>query len=316
MTREELNEEVNKELEKEENTRKTKKIIKSIIKIILIFIILGTIFFSYTTYISTVKVSVREYRINNNKIPDSLNGIKIMQLSDLHYGSTMFYDNLKEIVKMSNERKPDVVVFTGDLIDKKYKISQEEKEKLTKQFKNISSTLGKYAIIGDEIATLKDIIIDNDDEITTIFNQSEFTILRNEYDLVFKDTNNPILLIGLSSLINNKQNIESGYSYFKQEIYNSNIFTIVLVHEPDSAEDITNSYNNTDLILAGHSHNGNIRIPFINKSVIKTNGSKKYNQDYYKINNTKLYISSGLGTPSGIRLFCRPTISLYRLSNK
>ena len=45
-------------------------------------------------------------------------------------------------------------------------------------------------------------------------------------------------------------------------------------------------------------------------------GAKKYDQDYYEIDNSKLYISSGLGTQNGIRLFCRPSINFYRLSNK
>jgi predicted MPP superfamily phosphohydrolase len=72
----------------------------------------------------------------------------------------------------------------------------------------------------------------------------------------------------------------------------------------------------TDLFLAGHSHNGNIRIPFINKSIYKVEGAKKYDQDYYKIKNSNLYISSGLGTTNGIRLFCRPSINFFRLSNK
>ena len=304
MTRKELNEEIQKEIEKEQNAENIKKIIKLSVKIIIFLTIFITLFYSYTTYISTVKISVREYRIKNKKIPDSFNGLKIIQMSDLHLGSTMFTEDVKKIKKLSNERKPDIVVFTGDLIDKKYDLSKEEQEKLIKELKSINSSLGKYAILGDE----------DTEKISTIFNQSDFTILRNEYDLIYKDDNNPILLIGLTS--SKKQiDIEKGYSYFNEDTHNSNIYTITLLHEPDTVDDIISTYQ-TDLFLAGHSHNGNIRIPFIKYSFFKVDGAKKYDQDYYKINNSKLYISSGLGTKNGIRLFCRPTISLYRLSNK
>lgn len=306
MTREEKNKEKINEVEREEKNKKITSIIKTSMKILLILLILGFSFYSYTTYISTTKINVREYRITNSKIPDTFNGLKIIQISDLHYGTTMFNEDLKKIIKLSNERKPDIIVFTGDLIYQDYKMTNKEEEELTKQLKKLNATLGKYAIIGDE---------DNEEKISTIFNQSDFILLKNEYDLIYKNDNNPILLIGLSSLLTNKQNIEEGYKYFKQEVYNSNIYTITLVHEPDSSDDIINAYN-TDLILSGHSHNGNIRIPILNKSIIKVDGAKKYDQDYYKINNTDLYISSGLGTKKGIRLFCRPTISLYRLSNK
>lgn len=303
MTRKEMNEEIQNEIFQEENREKIKKIVKIIIKTIFIVAILSTAFFFYTTYVSTVKIVVREYRVKNKKIPNSFNGLKIIQFSDLHFGSTMFNENVKEIVKLSNERKPDIIVFTGDLINKEYDLTKnvKEQEKLIKELKKMNATLGKYAILGDE----------DNEMISTIFNQSDFTILRNEYDLIYKNENTPILLTGISS---KNQDINKAFSYFKEENHNSNIYTITLIHEPDKTDNIINSYN-PDLVLAGHSHNGDIRIPFVNYSIFKIEGAKKYDQDYYKINNTKLYISSGLGTKNGIRLFCRPSINFFRLSN-
>lgn len=302
MTREELNREIQKELNEEEKIKRRKKIIKSTIKIIVFLIIFFVLFFTYTTYISTVKVGVREYRVENKKIPNSLSGLKIIQLSDLHFGSTMFNEDVKKIKKQINIRKPDIIVFTGDLINKDYKLSSKDQEKLIKYLKEMDATLGKYAILGDEDTEM----------VSTIFNQGGFSILRNEYDLVYKDDNSAILLIG----INTKEiDIDKASSYFKEENHNSNIYTITLIHKPDTTDEINSIYH-SDLVLAGHSHNGNIRIPFINYPLIKVEGAKKYNQDYYKINDTDLYISSGLGTQSGLRLFCRPSINFFRLSTK
>lgn len=305
VTREELNNEKQKEIFKEEKRKETKKIVKSVVKWIVIILVFGILFFSYTTYISSVKVGVREYRITDKKIPESFNGTKIIQLSDLHFGTTMFINNLIDIVNKINDRNPDIVVFTGDLIDKDYKLSSKDQEKIIKELQKINARLGKYAIMGDE----------DNEEFATIFNQSNFTILKNSSELIYNNDNNPILLVGLSS-INNDQNIESAYSYFKGDVYNSNIYTISLLHEPDTVDDIMGNYP-TDLFLAGHSNNGNIRLPFVKYSIFKVNGAKKYDQDFYQINNSKLYISSGLGTTnkSNIRLFCRPSINFFRLSN-
>ena len=307
MTREEINHDIQKEVDNEMTRDKIKKIIKKTLKWIVIIAVLGTLFFTYTTFISTAKISIREYRIVNSKIPESFNGIKIIQFSDLHYGSTMDDKSLKTIKKIINDRKPDIIVFTGDLIDNQYKVSEKQKENLANSLKKLDASLGKYAILGDE----------DKEEVTTIFNQSNFTILKNEYELIYNEKNEPMLLIGLESLLNKNQNIDEGYSYFKQENYNSNIYTITLAHEPDSIIDISGTYN-TDLFLAGHSHNGNIRIPIMNIPLERKNGAKKYNNEHYKLDNTEIYISSGLGTnnQSGIRLFCRPSISLYRLSNQ
>ena len=308
MTREELNEEKQEEIFKEENKEKTKNIIKTIIKSITIITIFAIGFFAYTTYISTARIHVREYRIINQNIPENFNGLKIIQFSDLHLGSTMEISDLNRIIKKINERNPDIVIYTGDLINKNKKYTTKEQETIINKLKKINAKLGKYAVLGNE----------DNDSYNIIMNQSGFNVLKNEYDFIYNNSNTPILLIGLSSRLKNEQDINKAFSYFKQETHNSNIYTITIVHEPDSIEDIVNQYNNTQLVLAGHSHNGNIRIPFINYSFTREKGAQNYYKDYYKINDTELYISSGIGTnnSSGIRLFCRPSISLYRLSNK
>lgn len=303
MTREELNEEIQHELDGERNKEKLKKGIKIFIKASIILFVVSTIFYAYTTYVSTVRMIVREYRVTNQKIPESFKGLKIIQISDLHYGSTMFKEELKKIKKMVNTRKPDLILFTGDLIDKNYKMSSKEQESLINELKGLHANLGKYAIFGN----------DDSEKIAVIMNHSDFTILRDEYDLIYKDTTNPILLVGVSSKKNNPD-IDKALAYFKEESHNSNIYAIAMFHEPDLAQDIL-SKQKVDLLVAGHSHNGNIRLPFLKYSFFKSEGAVNYDQDYYQIDNSELYISSGLGTPNGIRLFCRPSINFYRLAN-
>ena len=307
MTREEINEGKQKEINRENNRIRNKKIVLFVFKTLLILSVIVFSFIMYTTYVSSVLVSVREYRITNQKIPSSFDGLKIVQFSDLHYGSTMFEDNLKQVKKLINERKPDIIVFTGDLILPTYKIKNEEKEMLAKHLSELSARLGKYAVLGDE----------DDPELVTIFNQSDFNLLENSYDLIYNDDMNPLLIIGLGSKLKKNQDIDSAYQYFKQEGNNPHIYTIALVHEPDSTTDILDSYPSTDLILSGHSLNGTIRTPFYHIPVDWKNGAKKYHQDFYQVNNTQLYVSSGLGTNNiSIRLFCRPSINFFRLSNE
>ena len=150
MTREEINKDKQNEIFKAENKEKTKKIIEKFVKTTIFIIIIGVAFFSYTTYVSTTKISIREYRITNKKIPNEFNGIKILQFSDLHYGTTMFDENLKSIKKIINERKPDLILYTGDLIDKDYKMTTKDTENLTKTLRTLNATIGKYTILGDE----------------------------------------------------------------------------------------------------------------------------------------------------------------------
>ena len=90
-------------------------------------------------------------------------------------------------------------------------------------------------------------------------------------------------------------------------------YKILLLHEPDFIEDV--NYQEFNLILAGHSHNGQVRLPFIG-ALYTPDGSKKYYDEYYDLGKSKLYISSGLGTSTiNFRFFNRPSFNFYRLTN-
>lgn len=303
-SREEKNKKKQKVLEQEEKKEKHIKAIKIVIKVFIFSFILILIASTYTDYISK-NIIVKEERIRNEKIPSSMNGIKIIQFSDLEYGSTIFNKEVKKIVKIINERNPDIVVFTGNLIDKNYKIKTKEQEKLITELQKINTTMGKYAVSGK-----------NDKEIfNTIMNQSDFTILNNNYDLVYNNDNNPILIVGLSSLNQKKREIDTAYKYFSEETHNSNIYTISIMSETDDLDDIISRYNN-NLVLAGNSLNGEVRLPFVGGLITKE-GSKKYKESYYKVNDSEIYISNGIGSPEAkFRLFNRPSINLFRLTNK
>ena len=119
MTREELNEDKQKEIFQEENREKVKKGMILTFKILFTIIILFLLFFFYNSLIATSSILVKEERIVDAKLPEHFNGLKIIQFSDLHYGSTIDSKKLKEIVQMINKRNPDLVFFTGDLITNK-----------------------------------------------------------------------------------------------------------------------------------------------------------------------------------------------------
>ena len=304
VTREEKNKEIQEEIEEEHRSELRKKIVKRFLLITFFLISTFLILYGYSKYSTSIGLVVKEKRIINERIPNSFNGIKIVQFSDLDYGVTSHSDELNNLVKTINVRKPDIVVFTGNLINKDYKLNTKEKEFIIKKLQSINAPIGKYAVEGK---------YDDEDSFSTIMNQSDFNILNNSYDLIYN--NESILMVGLSSYVKDDRDIDEAFKYFKEETHNSNIYTISIMSETEDLDEIITNYN-PDLILAGNSLNGEIRLPLIG-GLIKQEGSSKYTDEYYKVSTTSIYISSGIASPTiGFRIGNSPSINLFRLSNK
>ena len=94
-------------------------------RIIIFLIIFGFLIYLDARYVGTKGLVIREEAITSEKLPEAFNGFKIVHFSDLHYGTTVFLEELENLVDKINLLNPDIVVFTGDLIDKNYKLTDK-----------------------------------------------------------------------------------------------------------------------------------------------------------------------------------------------
>ena len=274
-----------------------KHIIKffSILLVIIISIIL------YSRYIGIKGINVNETSIKYNELLDDFYGLKIVHISDIHYGRTIHIKELKELVHKINLTKPDIVVFTGDLFTD-IKIDASELDKITPVLNEIDASIGKYAIKGDN----------DNEQFDTVISNAGFKDISNSYELIYTNSSNYIMLSGISSNLKDKTNIneklKSSYEFLNTNKPN---YSILIMHEPDFIDNI--DYSKYNLVLAGHSLNGQIRLPFIG-GIIKQNGAKKYIDSNYTLKNTRLIISNGIGTYKySYRLFNKPSFNLYRI---
>ena len=278
----------------------------SILKLIIFIILIIALIIAYGFLIEPKLITVKEHKITVNNLPDNFNGFKIVHISDLHYGRMFDEDRLKKLVNSINEQKPDIVVLTGDLIDKDTNMTIDEANKISAELNKINSTSGKYAISGNNDLKF--------DEWTNIITNGGFIDLNNTYDTIYKDGYQNIFIAGASTLqdkqsINDK--VKTSIDYLNSFDKNGPVYKILLLHEPDVIDDI--NVNPFDLILAGHSHAGQVRLPFIG-AIYLPDGAKKYYESYYKLKNSDLYISNGLGVSDyNFRLFNTPSYNLYRI---
>lgn len=263
---------------------------------IIYFILIVSILFLYSLYIEPYNLIVNEYKIENKNIPKSFDGIKIVHFSDVHYGTTVNNKYLNKIVDLINKQKPDIVVFTGDFFDERKNISEKEISNINNTLSKINSNLGNYAVNGNH--DIKYI-----EKFEKVMNNN-FIVLNNEEKLLYYKDSIPISIVGFTDA----RETETNYEILDNNI---NYYRIILIHEPDEYNKIKDY--NFNVIMSGHSHGGQVRVPLIGK-VYTPDGSKKYYDNYYKFNDKEMFISYGIGTSLfDIRFNCTPSINLYRL---
>lgn len=266
---------------------------KLIITLLIILFILALVLIYNKSY-KTHKIIVKEYPIIDKNIPENFHGLKIVQYSDILYGKSTTIKDIKNMVKKINETNPDIVVFTGDFFSKDIKIKEKELNEVKTELNKIKVKKEKFAILGDNDQAFKD-------SFYFIFNDT-YQILDNESYIFYSETETPIRITGISNIK-------------KEEVFNpdENYYTILLLHKPDEIGNLKNKYN---LVLAGHSMGGQIKLPFFGP-LIKIKGAKKYTSGKYEYKDTLLFVNDGIGSQNfNMRIGNNPKINFYRLYTK
>jgi predicted MPP superfamily phosphohydrolase len=230
--------------------------------------------------------------INKYVVEDDSVDLKIVFFSDLHYKFGNGEKYLKKVLRKINSLDVDLVIFGGDLLGDHY--TSKDKDSIIDFLKNIDSRYGKYSIYGNH-----DINDENDETIVsellqaggfkTLINQSEDIIINNK----------TIRLIGLNNVT---------YNLYDLECINikGSDFSILCFHEGDLYDEVKQFGCN--LHLSGHSHGGQIYIPYLVDLI-----TPEYGKKYSKGKHDSLISSSGLGMSRlPIRLFARPSIEYIR----
>lgn len=271
-----------------------------------ILLILGTGF--YATEIEPKVLSVTRIDIENRYVQESFNGKTIIQFSDTHLGPDYTIDQLQSLVDRMNLLKPDMVVFTGDLFDNYAEYGSKNRKLAQKVLAKIEAPLGKYAVYGNH---------DRGGGGSRVYKEymeeAGFMVLVNEVHTITSANGERLTITGLDDFLLGIPMIERTLQSLRHQDFN-----LLLVHEPDVADRFTDYP--IDLQLSGHSHGGQVSIPFL-KPLITTSLGNKYIEGLYslegKIRPLTLYVNRGIGTTRlPIRLFEKPELTVIRLMSQ
>lgn len=275
---------------------------RKVISFILLVIITVSSVFIYARFVEPNLLTVRYENISSNFLNENVKKLKVLQFSDTHLSSYFNENDLIKAVEKINDEKPHIVVFNGDLIDEYNKYENKDSiYKIWEILNTIEAPLGKYAVYGNH-----DYGGGAERVYEKIMTNSGFTLLKNE-NIFLKDYN--INIIGMDDSIFGNYDRETIVEMLYEDSYN-----IILSHEPDVISFLL-EYN-IDLFLSGHSHGGQINLPFINSLPLL---AKKYTRGLYSFENyrqTNLYVNIGLGTSQiPMRFMAPPELSVIVLSS-
>ena len=272
----------------------------------------------YAIFSAVYRFKVHHINLKLETLPQQFNGVRIVHISDLHLGSFNYkYHILERAIKKINDLHPDLIFFTGDLVNN---FSWELRGWDT-VLKKLKAKDGKFAVLGNhdygdysQWASPKEKQA-NFNEIQQFYKKTDFTLLRNEAKFIEK-TNTSLSIIGVENW-GNPEFKKYGDLQKAMENVEESTFKILLSHDPTHWSEEVAHHTNIALTLSGHTHGMQAGINFRTKKWSPIKYKYKHWAGLYKENNQHLYVTRGLGWmgfPG--RLGMRPEITLIELYKK
>lgn len=253
-------------------------------------------------------IDVTEHEVFLRGLPQAFAGMRIVQLSDIHLDNFTEPSFLHRAVERINKLKPDAVFLTGDYVTAGH---------WSKMFHNYP--VRQCAIMLDGLeCTERYAILGNHDVgvgtklVTDALTANGITVLRNEC-VPIQRSGGTLWLAGVDDPVVGHPDLDLAIPLSIRNLPDQPV--VLLSHAPDYADRVLAhpAGQSVALMLCGHSHGGQVRLPFIGPLVLPTM-ARKYSEGWYRLDALQLYVNRGLGT-IGIpfRLDCPPEISVFTL---
>lgn len=273
-----------------------KKSLRLSIILVLATLILSISYLYYdATHFALTRLNVNYLFLEDKRIPQSLDGTRILYFSDLHLFSQKDTTFITQVFETIASEEADIILFGGDFIDaSKSNINEEEQQYIDEQLSKLSPSLGFFAVLGQDDGQQIELL-------KGIYQAHTIELLENKAVLIRKQSRFGIQLFGY-------QGLQSSL-----ELVDKNLFTLTFMYDPDWIDDF--SQTSFDYILAAKTHGGQVDIPLLNPSYSRANA--QYISGIHTLNNQTMMISNGIATLEyQARLFRDPSIYVITLKRK
>ncbi len=288
-------------VEQNDVPRRKHRGLKALLSLVIIVLAMA----GYARYIEPHMLVQRDIGYESEKLSGvwQIDGLKIAIFADTHFSEYYTLDDFEKAARRINAQDPDLIFFLGDLVDD-FSTYQGDIVEIERALAELDANVGKFAVYGNH-----DYGGEMEFKYPDVMKAGGFQLLVNESE--YLDEYN-LEIMGIDDMV-------IGYGDPKTAAkLQEDRFNIVLCHEPDIADQLS-SYH-VDLMFAGHTHGGQIRLPFVSRLMLPQYGSK-YIRGAFSLNSEdgnpmELYVTAGLGTTKiPMRFAARPEVNMIRLSD-
>jgi uncharacterized protein len=257
----------------------------------------------------TYSIEHKDIKIEN--LPEELKGTTITLISDIHSGQYMNEKDMREYADVVNGLGSDIICIPGDFVNSK----AEEVPPLTKAFRDLKAKHGVYGSLGNH-----DFFMNGDYVASAINNETPIQMLRNDYRKITIN-GKELYMMGIDDTRGGGIHMETVMRYLRatedkmkqNEADLAGKPKILLCHKPYGFDEL--APKNIDLILAGHTHGGQVvPVKIGNFNLSFAASVSKYIEGLYTIGKSNMYVSRGIGTVGlPIRLNCPPEVTVIKL---
>jgi hypothetical protein len=251
----------------------------------------------YAWLVEPTWISIERITLTLPRLPRACDGFTLVQLSDLHFGPVVRPDYIHAAIDAALSLQPDLIALTGDFVSS---LANGEAVEVEKALRRLNAPAGVFASLGNHDWWTKAEVV------AEAVTRSGVTLLRNASTRLGEDFH----MAGVDDVWEAKADLARALSGIPP-----GACTLLLAHEPDYA-DLVAAAGRVDLQLSGHSHGGQVSLPFIGPVALPYLG-RKYPVGWRQIGDLQLYTNRGLGLIApAVRFNCRPEITLFTLRTK
>ncbi len=241
------------------------------------------------------QIDVNTFNVVLPHLPASLDGFRVVQLSDLHRRGAASDRQIATALKMAEELKPDILVLTGDFVASK----PENVQPAAKLLATAKAKYGVYAVLGNHDNWI------NGPVVARALRSEGITVLVNRGTRPVEG----LFLAGTDDWWTGHPDVPRAFLKKRPDEAG-----ILLAHSPKSSESVL---ERPVLVVSGHTHGGQVCIPFIPRNWLPGLLGSHYIAGWYRNGRNMVYVNRGIGTTGPpVRFYCRPEITVYVLRHE